>query len=172
MVSFPPTALLSAGYALLLAAVAVGLEQAARYSHRRSRQYEIAGFSYESDNDRWRCPAGQHLWRHRFDHGSGRLVYKAQAHHCNHCHAKPDCTDSDDGRELAMSPQRWVETTMARFHRGLSLVLLLLAELILAGTALYLPPSAPADALLGCMMVAYGVAGVQLGRVFFKPISR
>ena len=51
---------------------------------------------------------------------------------CNSCHCKPDCTDSDNGRELESRLDAWVQSEMHRFHRGISLSLFLLATLMLA----------------------------------------
>ena len=126
-----PEVLLAAGYALFLMLVALGLEWFGRHSHRRSGQFRTAGFKYHGHLDVWECPCGHHLHRHYHDPARGIVRYRAPAHTCNACAKKPDCTDSDQGREIAHSSLAWVASEAGRFHRGISLALLVLAAFIL-----------------------------------------
>jgi hypothetical protein len=41
------------------------------------------------------------------------------------------CTESEEGREIEHNPDSWLESEIARFHRGISLALLFLAGLLL-----------------------------------------
>ena len=53
--------ILMLGYAVLLGAVALLLEFAARHAHRRSLSISTTGFTYHADKDMWKCrefPAG------------------------------------------------------------------------------------------------------------------
>ena len=50
---------------------------------------------------------------------------------CNTCPSKKNCTDSDSGREIRRSRLPWPHSEVGRFHRGLSLTLVLLAGLII-----------------------------------------
>lgn len=124
--------ILAAGYALLLVGVAAVLEWLARHSHRRSEHYRNSGFIYKRKLDVWECPAGQHLTREQTDFERRIARYRAPAHQCNACHGKKDCTDSDDGRLLESRLDSWLQSELRRFHRGISLMLLLLAVLLLA----------------------------------------
>ena len=126
-----PEVLMVAAYAILLAGVAVVLEWVARQSHRLSEQFQVSGFTYHPQLDAWKCPTGQHLERKQSDYGSGVVLYQAPAHICNACHCKTDCTDSDDGRQIEQRLDSWLRSEIRRFHRGLSLVLLLLAAILL-----------------------------------------
>ena len=123
---------LAIGYALLLVCVSVVLEWLARHSHRRSEHYRHSGFTYKRKEDVWQCPTGFHLTREQIDFERKIAIYRAPAHRCNHCHCKKDCTDSNDGRVLESRMESWVQSELRRFHRGVSLTLLLLAVLILA----------------------------------------
>ena len=58
------------------------------------------------------------------------------AHQCNSCPIKNRCTDSDEGRVIEVQRDSWVESELRNFHRGLSLTLSLLADLILVVTIL------------------------------------
>jgi len=122
---------MAAGYAALLALIAAGLEAAARQSHLRSLQYRTAGFTYHRELDAWKCPTGQELRRTETDHARRLARYRAHAHVCNACRVKPQCTDSDQGREIEHPLEGWLAAEEGRFHRGISLLLLLLASLIL-----------------------------------------
>lgn len=124
--------LMVAAYALLLVGVAVVLELVARQSHRLSEQFHVAGFTYHPKIDVWKCPAGQHLERMESDYSRRVVLYRAPAQLCNSCHCKSACTDSDTGRQIEHRLDSWLRSELRRFHRGLSLVLLLLAVLLLA----------------------------------------
>jgi hypothetical protein len=124
--------LFGATYAVFLVAVAAILERVALHSHRLSRQMEVAGFKYHTVHDRWECPTGQYLERHQTDQRLRIVTYRAPAHACNACQCRGNCTDSDDGRRIEHRLDSWLQSELRRFHRGISLVLLLLAGLILA----------------------------------------
>jgi hypothetical protein len=123
--------ILAGGYAALLIIAAVVLEWLSAHTHRRSLRYRTAGFTYDEQQDHWECPEGQHLWPHEFDHGHRLVRYRANAHVCNRCPLKQACTDSDDGREIVRPLDPWPHSEAGRFHRGLSLMLIGLALLIL-----------------------------------------
>ncbi|MGA8443559.1 MAG: hypothetical protein WB762_23730 [Candidatus Sulfotelmatobacter sp.] len=124
--------LFGATYAIFLVTVAAILERVALHSHRLSRQMEVAGFKFHTVHDRWECPTGQYLERHQTDHHLRIVTYRAPAHACNVCHCRENCTDSEDGRRIEHRLDSWLQSEIRRFHRGISLLLLLLAGLILA----------------------------------------
>lgn len=121
---------IAAGYALFLIAAAFGLERLARHSHDRSERYRTAGFTYHGHLDAWECPEGQHLRLHEHDRERRVARYRAKAHVCNACPRKPECTDSDDGREVVRALDPWPHSEAGRYHRGICLVLAALAALI------------------------------------------
>ena len=164
--SSPLVAWLAVAYALLLLGAAAAFEWTARRVHRRAQAYKTAGFTYEHELDRWRCPTGNVLRRHASDHHRVHAIYRAEAHVCNSCALKTNCTDTHDGRALEVTPEAWVGSTMERFHRGMSLVLVLLAELILV--IAYVTHPRP------MLLLAFGVLaaiGMRLGQRFFQPIE-
>ena len=119
------------GYAVFLSLVALLLELAARHAHRRSLSISTIGFTYHPDRDIWRCPEEQHLFPVFADAAKGTVVYRAPASACNACRSKPGCTDSDKGREIERKNASGLQFGMQRFHRAMSLTLLVLANLIL-----------------------------------------
>lgn len=123
--------MLISAYALFLIGVAGTLEFVARHSHQRSEKNEKNGFIYKRDVDAWQCPTGQYLTHEKTSADRRIKQYRAQAHICNACPRKEDCTDSDDGRRLEMRLDAWIESELRRFHRGISLALLLLSALFL-----------------------------------------
>jgi len=160
-----PEALLATGYAAALLLAAGALEWLSAHTHRRSLRYRTAGFEYDPQHDSWECPEGQHLWPHEFDHERRLVRYRAKAHICNGCPRKEACTDSDRGREIVRPLDPWPHSEAGRFHRGLSLMLVVLALLVLvvAGARNNQPAEA---ALLGAVLVAALATGRLLLRDF------
>jgi hypothetical protein len=131
-----PEVFLAVGYAIFLLGVAIGLDLLARHSYARSERYRTAGFTYHHAHDAWICPEDQLLLRSETDHGRRLIRYRGRPQICNHCPAKTDCTDSDDGREVVLAMDPWPHSEAGRFHRGISLVIVLLAALVLSVEAL------------------------------------
>jgi hypothetical protein len=156
---------LFAGYAALLLTAAGLLEWLSAHTHRRSLRYRTAGFEYDADHDHWRCPEGQYLWPHELDHDRRLVRYRAKARICNACPRKEACTDSSSGREVVRPLDPWPHSEAGRFHRGLSLVLVVLSLLMLvaAGVRHHAPGEA---ALLGIPFVAALLVGRMLGNDF------
>lgn len=126
-----PEFVLALGYAVALAFIAVLLELAARHAHQRALRISTIGFTYHPDRDIWRCPEDQHLFPIFSDSMEGTVVYRAPAETCNACRSKAACTDSNKGREIERRSSGALRYGMERFHRGMSLTLLVLASLIL-----------------------------------------
>jgi len=127
---------LAVGYAVFLLGVAVGLDLLARHSHARSERYRTAGFAYHHAHDAWICPEDQILMRSEVDHERRLVRYRGRPQICNHCPAKTECTDSDDGREVVRAIDPWPHSEAGHFHRGISLIVALIAGLILSAEAL------------------------------------
>lgn len=123
---------LAAGYGAFLLLAAAVIEWLSAHTHRRSLRYRTAGFDYDAQHDHWQCPEGQHLWPHEFDAERRLVRYKAKAHVCNGCPRKDACTDSDTGREVVRPLDPWPHSEAGRFHRGLSVLLVALAILVVA----------------------------------------
>lgn len=123
--------LLAMAYAVLLMVIAAGLEWLAKRAHKRSDQYHTGGFRFHRDRDTWECPVGLVLIRTEIDHEEGVVRYRAPAHSCNSCQIKSDCTHSDRGREIAVPVDPWVQSASLRLQRGISVVLVTLATVIL-----------------------------------------
>lgn len=119
------------GYAISLGFIALLLELVARHAHRRSLASSTAGFTYHPDRDIWSCPRDQHLFPILSDSAKGVAVYRAPASACNSCRSKAACTDSDHGREIEKRDLNGLEYGMKRFHRVMSITLLVLASLML-----------------------------------------
>jgi hypothetical protein len=124
-------ALFATAYALMLLAIAAGLEWLAKHSHKRADRYHTGGFRFHRDRDAWECPMGIALIRAEIDHERQIVRYRAPAHTCNSCQIKSRCTHSDNGREIAVPLDPWIQSASLRLQRGISLVLLILASFIL-----------------------------------------
>lgn len=92
--------------------------------------------------------------------------YRTPADAINACSLKNNCTDSNDGRSLETSLDSWLESELRRFHRGISLALLLVATvMLLAETVRHGEPRELA--LVGCLLVPVGIAETKLFAAFF-----
>lgn len=119
------------GYAVVLALIALALELAARHAHKRSLETTTVGFTYHREHDVWICPRDERLFPVLSDQAKGVVIYRAPAAACNSCPSKAACTDSDRGREIERRIPHGLEYGMQRFHRAMSLTLLVLADSIL-----------------------------------------
>jgi len=145
---------LAAAYATALVLGAFGLEWLSAHTHRRALRYRTAGFTYDATHDHWRCPEGEHLWPHEFDEERRLVRYRAKAHICNGCPSKDRCTDSDRGREVVRSLDPWPHSEAGRFHRGIALVLVALAVLVVLAAGARNHAPAEAAVLLGVLIAA------------------
>ena len=150
--------LLAVGYAAFLVGVALGLDVLARHSHNRSHGYRTSGFTYHPTHDAWICPEDQLLTRAETDHERRLIRYRGRPNICNHCPTKGDCTDSDAGREISRAMDPWPHSEAGRFHRGISLVITLLAALTLLVAALRNHAPLEVAALAAAIMVVAAVA--------------
>ena len=159
---------LASAYALLLVGVSLILEWLARHSHHRSEHYRNSGFTYKTKEDLWQCPTGHHLTREQTDFERKIARYRAPAHKCNVCHCKKDCTDSDEGRLLESRMESWVQSELRRFHRGISLILLFLASLILV-MEMFRYHTLSDWVLLGALLLPIGLTGSRHFVAFSEP---
>jgi hypothetical protein len=135
-VSVAPEVVLFAGYASALLVIAGALDVLARHSHARADRYRTAGFRYHPQHDAWVCPQDQMLWPTSYDEQRHLMRYQAKPLVCNRCPVKSACTTSPNGREITRPTQPWPHSEAARFHRGLVLVLVGLAALLLVVMAI------------------------------------
>ena len=152
---------LAAGYAIFLVGVAFVLEHLARHSHKRSERYRNSGFVYFQKMDLWECPAGRQLLRTETDYQHRIVHYRAPANACNACSLKNNCTDSEEGRLLESRLDSWLESELRRFHRGISLALLVLATvMLLAETVRHAEPRELL--VVGSLLIPVSIAETKL----------
>ena len=135
------------GYAVALLAVAGLLDWLAQHTQRRSERFRTAGFRYHPQHDAWTCPQDQMLWPVEYDAEHRLVRYRAKPSVCNSCPVKADCTSSPHGREVTRAVAPWPHSEAGRFHRGVSLLLIGLAALLLLVAAARHPE--PSTLLLG-----------------------
>ena len=159
--------LLAVSYATFLVGVAFALELLARHSHKRSEAYRNAGFVYRQKLDLWECPVGRQLLRSETDYRLRIFHYRAPAETCNACSLKNNCTDSNEVRRLETGLDSWLESELRRFHRGISLALLLLATVILLAEAVR--HAEPRDlVLVVCLLVPLCIVETKLFSSFLE----
>lgn len=124
---------LDLGLLLLLAYLVIlwvgggALEFLARAHFHRAQIHANAGFSYDVELDRYECPQGELLTLDTFDDRNKLAIYKAPASSCNECVLKSFCTPHDEGRHVYRTLGEFHETDIGRFHRVLSLIILMVA---------------------------------------------
>ena len=69
----------------------------------RTLFYGKQRFSYDADQDQYRCPQGTILPRRKTKYTERVIVYQAEAETCNACPLKAKCTESDQGRQVHRS---------------------------------------------------------------------
>lgn len=157
--------LAAVAYAGFLVLAGLGLDMLGRHAHARSGRYRTQGFTYDSALNLWECPEGEQLHPFAIDHRRRVACYRAKPVVCNSCPAKDGCTDSDQGREVVRPLDPWPHSEAGRFHRGISVVLLCIASLVvLAGIAI--TPSLPDLALLGAALFVTVGVGLRMSRAF------
>ena len=109
------------------------LEVLARAHFQRAQRYAHHGFAYDAELDRYECPQGELLTRDTFDERNKLAIYRAPASSCNECMLKAFCTPHDEGRHVYRSLAEFHETDVGRFHRWLSLLILMVALAFSAG---------------------------------------
>ncbi|KAA9381426.1 hypothetical protein F5972_00840 [Microbispora cellulosiformans] len=160
---FTAEAVLADGYAAGLLVTAAGLDRLARHVARRSERHRTGGFTYRPGHDAWVCPAGQMLWPVGREGGQDphRRLYRAKPSICNACPRKADCTSSHAGREIVRELRPWPHSEAGRFHRGLALVLVVLAASLTLIQAVR-HPAWPDLALVAATLVATALTGWRL----------
>jgi len=155
----------------------LGPDSTADYLHRAAR---ISDERYDGSSDSARQQTVADFKANRYDPSSGVLTYspaqtdafktdherrityyRAPATACNSCSLKFNCTDSDEGRLLETRSGTWIESELRRFHRGISLALLVLATLILVAEIFRFAHPHDREALVG-LLLPLGLAQLKL----------
>lgn len=164
-------AILIAAYAGALAVGAFVLEWLSSHTHKRALKYRTAGFVYQDEHDLWICPEDEYLWPREFDADKRVMRYRAKPHVCNQCTRKNYCTDSNRGREIVRPVDPWPHSEAGRFHRVISVIMVVLsASLLIIGM---LRNHQPLDlAVLGVLLVFCVFAGRWLIKdIQFWPVE-
>lgn len=165
-----PEVVLFTGYSVLLLGVACALDRLARHSHARADRYRTAGFRYHRQHDAWVCPQEQLLWPTSYDEREHLMRYRAKPSVCAACPVRADCTSSPHGREITRPTQPWPHSEAARFHRGLVLLIVGLAALLLVVMVVRHPQ--PGDlAVLAVPLAACALLGHRFTEHFRRTPS-
>ena len=157
----PPEVLLVGGYAVALLGGAVGLDWLGKHTAARADRFRTAGFRYHPTHDAWVCPRDEMLWPVGYDAELHLVRYRAKPSVCNACPVKASCTSSAHGREITRPLAPWPHSEAGRFHRGLSLVLVGLAGMLVVATAVAHRDPASLGLLGGVLLLA-GLLGYRL----------
>jgi len=139
--------------------VAAVLDWLGQHTQRRSERFRTAGFRYQPQHDAWTCSQDAMLWPMEYDAEKHLVRYRAKPSVCNACHVKPDCTDSPHGREVIRAVAPWPHSEAGRFHRGMSLVIVALAVVLLLVAAARHPQ--PSTLVLGAPLLFAALLGYR-----------
>lgn len=162
--SLHPEVVLVGGYAVVLLGVAAALDWLAQHTQRRSERFRTAGFRYLPQHDAWTCSEDAMLWPMEYDKEHHLVRYRAKPSVCNACHVKPGCTSSTNGREVTRAVAPWPHSEAGRFHRGMSMVLVGLAAVLLVVAAARHPQ--PPTLVLGVPMLFAVLLGFRYSAHF------
>jgi hypothetical protein len=163
-VNLHPEVVLVGGYAVVLLAVAFVVDVLAQHTQRRSERFRTAGFRYLPEHDAWTCSEDAMLWPMEYDKEHHLVRYRAKPSVCNSCQVKPDCTSSTNGREVTRAVAPWPHSEAGRFHRGMSMVLVGLAAILLVVAAVRHPQ--PPTLVLGVPMLFTILLGIRYSAHF------
>jgi hypothetical protein len=158
-VNLNPEVAIVGAYAVVLLAVAAVLDWLGQHTQRRSERFRTAGFRYQPQHDAWTCSQDAMLWPMEYDAEKHLVRYRAKPSVCNACHVKPDCTDSLQGREVIRAVAPWPHSEAGRFHRGMSLVIVALAAVLLLVAAARHPQ--PSTLVLGAPLLFAALLGYR-----------
>ena len=159
-----PEVLIVGGYAVILLVVAAALDWLAQHSQRRSERFRTAGFRYLPQHDAWTCSEDAMLWPMEYDKEHHLVRYRAKPSVCNACQVKPRCTSSPHGREVTRAVAPWPHSEAGRFHRGMSMVLVGLAAVLLLVAGARHPQ--PATLVLGVPLLFAVLLGYRYSEHF------
>lgn len=108
------------------------LEALARAHFARADRLEREGFRYDQEADHYECRDGARLSRLALDEGNQVAVYRAPPSRCGGCPHKSSCAPHHEARQIHRSLAAWTETDVGRFHRCLSLVMIVAASVLSA----------------------------------------
>jgi hypothetical protein len=82
----------------------------------RTPYFGASRFTYDPDQDIYRCPAGHVLRRRKIRYSETRIEYRAEAATCNACPLKAQCTASENGRMIERSLYEEYLDRVRAFH--------------------------------------------------------
>ncbi|GMA19431.1 hypothetical protein MM440_12925 [Arsenicicoccus piscis] len=129
-------ALLLAGYSVALLVVAWVFDGLGKKSSARSASWRTGNFVYHEDRDAWKCHQDEWLWPASFDPDKRVIRYQGQHAICGRCPAKTECSPTPGPREITKAVDPWPHSEAGRFHRGIALVLAVIAVFLPAGMLL------------------------------------
>lgn len=156
----PPsvTVLLVSGYAFVLLLVAWGFDRMGQRSAEKAAQWRTGNFIYHSDQDAWKCHQDEWLYPASFDPDKRVIRYAGQHAICGRCPIKDECSPSPGPRELTRAIDPWPHSESGRFHRGISLCIVVIGVFLPAAMLLGAHDAADVVILVSTVVVALVVA--------------
>ncbi|HNI71456.1 MAG TPA: hypothetical protein PKX56_06140 [Marmoricola sp.] len=153
------------GYSLCLLAIAWAVDVLGMRSAHKSAQWRTGNFLYHEDQDAWQCHEDQWLWPASFDPEKRVIRYEGQHAICGRCPAKDECSPTPGPREITRQLDPWPHSEAGRFHRGISLVIAIIATFLPVFMLLIGGAGTVAEyVVLIAMVLVCGIAAFVFGR--------
>jgi hypothetical protein len=157
------TALLVAGYAVLLLVIAWGFDRMGEHSARRATSWRTGNFVYHEGKDAWQCHEDQWLFPAAFDPDKRVIRYVGTPAVCGQCPVKDECSPTPGPREVTRAVDPWPHSESGRFHRGISLCVAVIA--VFMPSAMLIGAHRPSEVVvLGCTAGLALIIAVTYGR--------
>ena len=124
----------------------------------------MEGFRYREDIEAYECQGGAILPVVEVAPDTQVARHVAPAERCRQCAFNHFCTDDERPREIKRSLQSWTETESGRFHRAISLTLLVLAALVLLIVSLRFACTAAELAALATASLIILIRGIGIAQ--------
>ncbi len=147
------------GYSLCLLIIAWVVDVMGMRSAHKSAQWRTGNFLYHEDQDAWQCHEDQWLWPASFDPEKRVIRYEGQHAICGRCPAKDECSPTPGPREITRQLDPWPHSEAGRFHRGISLVIAIIAVFLPMFMLLVGGATTPGEfVVLAVMVTVTGIA--------------
>lgn len=158
------TVLLLCAYSAFLLLIAWGFDHLGKRSAQRSASWRTGNFVYHDGQDAWKCHQDEWLWPVSFDPDKRVIRYQGQHAICGRCPAKSECSPTPGPREITKPVDPWPHSEAGRFHRGISLVIAVIAFFLPAGMLFGAHGVADVVLLLAALAVVTILGILPLGR--------
>ncbi len=151
-------------YSAVLLTIAWLVDHMGKRSAARAASWRTGNFIYHDDQDAWKCHQDEWLYPVAFDPDKRVIRYQGQHEICGRCPIKDECSPSPGPREITRMVDPWPHSEAGRFHRGIALVIAVIALFLPVGMLFGAPGVGDVIVLAATAAVVTIIGVVPLGR--------